>query len=67
MQERQFLTKLIDLAETSGFGHRWLKRPGLVGGVRVVSPLLLRLKEPAGLSLCHVVAALSQEVLCAAC
>lgn len=38
MQDRQFRTKLIDQAETSGFGHSWLTRPGLVGGVRMVFP-----------------------------
>lgn len=38
MQERQLPAKLIDPAETSGFGHRWLMRPGLGGGVRVVFP-----------------------------
>lgn len=35
MQERQFLAKLSDPAETSRSGHM---RPGLVGGVRMVFP-----------------------------
>lgn len=60
MQEEQFLTKVIDPAKTSGFGHSWLVRQGLVGGARIVfpSPALTQgvhrlVLAPCGGSLAH--------------